>query len=84
MSHYYSSHTLLDLGKAKMREFHQEREALRLARQARNFQPGRIRTALNQVVSLFKLLALKLTPRFGIGRALREKAIAVLDQTSLR
>jgi hypothetical protein len=84
MSDYPSSHTMLDLGKARMQEFHQEREALRLAREAQNFRPGRIQNALNQIVSLFKRLALRLEPRLGFGRALREKAIAVLDQTSLR
>jgi hypothetical protein len=82
MSDHRSSYTLLDVAKARMREFHREAEAARLAQEARNFQPGRIKTAVNQVVNLFKLLALQLKKRFGFGRALRERAIAVRDQIS--
>jgi len=66
MSGYLHPHTLLDLGKAQMREYHREWDGLRLAQEARNCQPGPIRNALNQVVSHCK--------RFG--RALREESIA--------
>jgi hypothetical protein len=84
MSSYFNSDTLLDLGKARMREFHQEREKVRLARQARSYQPGRIQIALNRVVSPFKRLALTLEQRVRLGRALRDKAIAGSDEILVR
>jgi hypothetical protein len=81
---YYHPDNLLELGKAKMRERHREREALNLAREARKFQPRRIRPVLNPVASLFRLLALKLEKRSGFGRAIRAKATATRELISLR
>jgi hypothetical protein len=59
MSSYHHPDNLLDMGKAKMRRYHQETAALRLAQEARNFQPGLIRTAVNKLLSFFKSLLLK-------------------------
>ena len=84
MSDYFQGDTPYELGQIRIQELHREREALRLAREAQDFHPGRIRTTLNQVVSLFKLLAFKLEKRFAFGHTLREKVVAVRHQTSLR
>ena len=63
MSGYYHPDTLLDMGKEKMQRYHQEQAAERLAQEAQNFQPGRTGTALNQVISLFRRMTLKLKQR---------------------
>ena len=81
MSVCFHPDTLYDLGKIRMRELHREQETLRLAREAQGFHPGRITAALNQVVSLFKLLPFKLEKRFAFGHTLREKVVAVRHQT---
>jgi hypothetical protein len=82
MSGYYSSNTLLDLGKNRMREFQEEQKAANLTREAQNFQPGPIRATLKQVASLFKPFVLKAENRFG--RAIRKQVATLRAQTSLR
>src|SRR5689334_8475837 len=72
MNGYYHPDIELELGKAKIREFYQECERVTLAREAQNFQPGRLRSALNQVASLFKRLSLKLDKRSGSARPRHE------------
>ena len=59
MSGYYHPDNLLDMGKAKMRRYHQEQATVRLVREARNGHPGRIITAVNKVVNFFKSPPLK-------------------------
>jgi hypothetical protein len=82
MSDHCDPETLLKLAEYKRRDFYQEREAIRLAKEARSHQPGRIRTILIPVIGLFKPLLLKLKNRFG--RTLYEKVIAARAQASLR
>jgi hypothetical protein len=79
----YHPDNLLEVGKDKMRRYHQEQAAAKLAQEARNSQPGRNRTAVNQVVDLFKPLLLKMEKRFGFGRTLQEKVVAIRDRASL-
>jgi hypothetical protein len=73
MSFNTSPDSLLGLAKDKIRDFHREREAIKLAQEARNFQPGRLRITVNQVVNLFKSLLLRMEKRFGFGHILRTK-----------
>jgi hypothetical protein len=68
MSGYLHPDNLLDMGKAKMQRYHQEREALMLVREAQNFQPGRIRTAASRIVNHFRLWVLKVKKQFKFGR----------------
>ena len=84
MSMYVDPDTMIALGKARMRDFHRERDADYLVLQARNFQPGRIRSAVNHVANFFMRLALPLEKRFGLGRSLRQKAATARRQTALR
>lgn len=79
MGYYSDPEMQLELAKSKRREFQQEMAAIKLARETRNFQPGRIRTAVNRVIKLFKLALMGLKKRFGFGRVLREKLIAIRD-----
>ena len=74
MSGYYHPNTQLDMGKDKMRGFHQEQEAARFAQEARNSQPGRIKTAVNQAVHFFTPLLRKLEKPVESGRSLGEKS----------
>jgi hypothetical protein len=67
MSGYPGSDFLLEIAKLKIRELHRERAAIQLAREARNARPGRIRTAVNQVIQLFKLWVLSMGKWIGLG-----------------
>ena len=74
MNSNYHPDFLLEIGKMRMQEFYRKREALHLAQEARNFEPGRFVTAVTQFVNLFKRVVLKLEMRFRTGRLLREEA----------
>ena len=52
----YNSNFLLQEGKTKMRQFHQEQDAARLARAARPVQPESIKIAVQKMVNFFKPL----------------------------
>ena len=84
MKDHYHPDVWLELGKARMREFHREQELANLVREARKSRPGRIKMLLDQVERLFTLLAGNLRKRFRIGRKQREKATVVRNQPSLR
>jgi hypothetical protein len=61
MSGYFHPDIELELEKSKRREFYQEVERVALVKEALRDQPGRLSTALNHLVSLFR--------RVGAGRA---------------
>jgi hypothetical protein len=67
MNGYYHPDIELEMEKAKRREFYREVERVALAKELLHRQPGRLRTAFNQVVSLFKRLALKLEKRSEVS-----------------
>ena len=73
MGIHHNPDVLLELAKARIREFHQEAESRRLAKEARHYQPRQIRGAVKQAISLIRILLLK--KRIVFGRIQREKAI---------
>lgn len=77
MLNNYHPDFLLEIGKARVREFHREREAINLAQKAQNLQQEPVKTPVNPVGYLFKPLILKMAKRFGFGRILWEKAVAI-------
>ena len=54
MSSFYNADDLLNMGKAKMRQYHREQDAVRLAREARQNQPEKIKMAVKKIVNFFK------------------------------
>ena len=77
---YHSSGALLDLGKAKTRDFYQEQEIKKLAEEARNFQPRRATIALNRAASIFKLLGLTVGKNVWLGLSLGYQTLVIIRQ----
>ena len=75
---------LLDLYKARMREFYQEAERMRLISEARKAQSRPIRTTLTQCGGFFKRFAWRLRTRLWSRRAPQEKHREAYDPTVLR
>ena len=79
MGFYPNPDTRLEMAKDKIREFHQEAEAWRLAKEARQNQPGRIRVAVKQAINLCRLLLLK--KRIVFGRIQQKKVVRTRRDT---
>ncbi len=67
----------LELGKAKMRDFHRESEDAMLVKQSQRFQPGQTHMPSKETLILLKSVVLKIEKHFRSGHALREKHIVI-------